>query len=184
VCQEILATTYRSTVVKTYELSVYSHLCIYVSIQLPIYTWYIRTDGRRHLRSSWGAPDNDDRVNWEIQFEAVIQQRWRCTWRLRFSELSDAHGGRDPASVQMQLETEIEWIQRYTGRSWSGEFGHALGGWDLVNSEMHLEAVIERIWRCNWRPTLSELQDVLGGHDWASLNMYQEAETEWTTRSP
>ena len=29
---EIIATTYRSTIFKTYEFSLYSHLCIYVSI--------------------------------------------------------------------------------------------------------------------------------------------------------
>ena len=32
VCLEIIATTYRSTIFKTYAFSLYSHLCIYVSI--------------------------------------------------------------------------------------------------------------------------------------------------------
>jgi len=34
-----------------------------------------------------------DRANLEIQFEAVIEQVWRCTWRPRSSELKDALGG-------------------------------------------------------------------------------------------
>jgi len=33
----------------------------------------------------------------------------RCTWRRRLSELRDALGGRDWASLEMHLETEIEW---------------------------------------------------------------------------
>jgi len=46
---EIIATTYRSTIVKTHVFSLYSHLCIYVSIKLPIYTRYIWTGCRRCL---------------------------------------------------------------------------------------------------------------------------------------
>jgi hypothetical protein len=38
---DIIATTYRSTIFKTHIFSLYCHLCIYVSISLPIYTWYI-----------------------------------------------------------------------------------------------------------------------------------------------
>ena len=34
---EIIATTYGSTIVKTHVFSLYSHLCIYVSMYLCIY---------------------------------------------------------------------------------------------------------------------------------------------------
>ena len=34
---EIVATTYHSTIVKTHVFSLYSHLCIYVSMYLGIY---------------------------------------------------------------------------------------------------------------------------------------------------
>jgi len=37
VCLEIIATTYRSTIVKTHVFRLYTHLCIYVSMYLRIY---------------------------------------------------------------------------------------------------------------------------------------------------
>jgi len=43
-----------------------------------------------------------------MHFEAVIERVWRCNWRPRLSELGDALGGRDRASLQMHLEAEIE----------------------------------------------------------------------------
>jgi len=49
-----------------------------------------------------------DRASLEMRFEAVIDRVWRCTWRLRSTELRDALGGRDGASLEMHLETEID----------------------------------------------------------------------------
>jgi len=46
-------------------------------------------------------------VKSEIHLEAVIERVWRCTWRLRSSELRDALGGRDTASLGMHLEALI-----------------------------------------------------------------------------
>jgi len=46
-------------------------------------------------------------VNSEMHLEAVIERVWRCTWRLRSSELRDALGGRDRASLEMHLEAMI-----------------------------------------------------------------------------
>jgi len=40
-------------------------------------------------------------VNSEMHLEAVIDRVWRCTGRPRWSELRDALGGRDRASLQM-----------------------------------------------------------------------------------
>jgi hypothetical protein len=40
--------------------------------------------------------------------EAVFELVWRCTWRPRSSELRDALGGRDRASLEMDLEAEID----------------------------------------------------------------------------
>ena len=97
---EIIATTNRSTIFKTHVFSLYSHLCIYVSIQLPIYT---RTGCWRCLRAIRGAPENDDRMNSEIHSEAVIERVWRCNWRSRLNELRDALGGRDGVSLEMHL---------------------------------------------------------------------------------
>jgi len=121
---------------------------------------------------------------------AVIEQIWRCTGRLRSSELRDALVGRDQTSFEMHLETqklsvfrdaigsrdeasleihledEIEWAQRCTWRPWLSEFRDALGGRDRLNSEIHLEAMIEWIWRCTRRPRLYELRDALGSRNW------------------
>ena len=46
-------------------------------------------------------------MNSEMHLEAVIERVWTCTWRLRWSELRDALGGRDRASLNMHLEAEI-----------------------------------------------------------------------------
>ena len=103
------------------------------------------------------------RRSWTIYLEAVIDRVWRCTWRPIWSELRDALGGRDRASLEMHLETEIEWTHRCTWRPWSRKFGHALGGQDGVNSEMHSEAGTERVWRCTCSLWSSEIGGVLGG---------------------
>jgi len=42
-------------------------------------------------------------MNSEMHFEAVIERVWRCHWRPRLSELRDALGGRDRASLGMHL---------------------------------------------------------------------------------
>jgi len=47
-------------------------------------------------------------VNSEMHSEAVTERVSRCTWRPRWSELRDALGGRDRASLDMHLEAKIE----------------------------------------------------------------------------
>jgi len=51
-------------------------------------------------------------VNSEIHSEAVVERIWRCNWRPRLSELRDALGGRDRASLDVHLEAEIGCTQR------------------------------------------------------------------------
>ena len=46
-------------------------------------------------------------MNSEMNLEAVIERVWRCTCRMRLSELRDALGGRDRASFEMHLEAMI-----------------------------------------------------------------------------
>jgi len=72
-----------STSNHSHVFSLYSHLCIYVSMYQYSYpsTRYIWTGCRRCLRAIWGALENDDRVNSEIYSEAVVERVWRCTWR-------------------------------------------------------------------------------------------------------
>jgi len=47
-------------------------------------------------------------VNSEMHWEAAIERVWRCTWRPRLSELTDALGGHDHASLDMHLEDKME----------------------------------------------------------------------------
>jgi len=88
----------------------------------------------------------------KMYLEDVIERVWRCCWRLRSSELTDA-----------LADQEIEWTHRYTWWPRMSEFGHALGGWDRVNSEMQLEAVIEQVGRYTWRPWSITFGGVDGG---------------------
>jgi len=97
-----------------------------------------------------------------IYIEAAIELVWRCTWKPRSSELRDALGGRDRASLEMHLDAVIVRTWRLTRAS----------------LEMHLEAMIERVWRCNWGTRSSELSDALGGRDRSSLEMHLEAVIE------
>ena len=69
---EIIATIYASTIINTHVCVLYSHLCIYVSILLPINTRYIWTNYRGYLRENRGASEDNDRVNSVIDLEAVI----------------------------------------------------------------------------------------------------------------
>jgi len=74
----------------------------------------------------------------------------RCSWRRRSSELRDALGGRDRASLEMHLEAMIVG----TCRPKSKESGDTLGGHDQASLETHLEAVIERDWTTTWRRSM------------------------------
>jgi len=82
-------------------------------------------------------------VNSEMHLEAVIERVWRCNWRPRLSELRDALGGCDRASLEMHFEATIDRVWRY-----------ALGVRDLASLEMHLEAVIERDWTSTYRRSM------------------------------
>jgi len=64
-----------------------------------------------------------------MYLEAVIERVWGRTGRPCSSELRDALGCCNGASLEMHLEAEIK-----------------------SNSEKRLEAVIRQVWRCMWRP--------------------------------
>jgi hypothetical protein len=94
--------------------------------------------------------------------EAVIEQVWKCTWRLRSGELRAALGGRDRLSLEMHLEVVTERVWRCNWRSRLSELRDTLPGRDPPSLEMHLEAVIDRV------------GDALGGHNRAQLVQYLE----------
>jgi len=123
---------------------------------------------------STGSPHHDW-VSLEMYFEAMIERVWRCTWRMRRSELRDALGGCNRASFGMHFEAEIKRIQIPNWRPWSSEIGDAHGGRNWVNSRMHMGVGIERGSGCPCRPRLSTLRDVIGGRDRVSFEMHLEA---------
>jgi len=126
-----------------------------------------------------------DRARLVINFNAVIEQIWRCTWRPSLCEL----GGRNCGRLEIHTEAVIEGVWKCTWRLWPCELRDRLGAHDRANLnavivpvsrftwrpsscelggrnheslEIHLEAVIERVWRCTWRPWSSEIGGVLG----------------------
>jgi len=56
-----------------------------------------------------------------MHLEAGIERVWRCIWRPRSSELRDAFGGRDRASLEMPLEAVIE-------RDWTSTSRRSMDG--------------------------------------------------------
>jgi len=123
---------------------------------------------------------NSDRMNSEIHSEVIIEQVWRCTWRLSSREFGHIHlQGHDCANSTV----EIEQIWRYNWMPCSCEFGDTPGGHECASWDMHsdavielvwryahgghdrtnLEVVIEWVWRYNWRPWTSEFGDAHGG---------------------
>jgi len=125
----------------------------------------------------------------KMYWEAMIKRGWRCAWTLRLSELIDALGGQDRASLKMHLKTkrlselrdalgghnwvrlemDLEAMIVWTRRPWLSEFGDAIGGQDQVNSGMHLEAVIDHVGRYIWRPWSIKIGGLLGG-GWSGGN--------------
>ena len=85
-----------------------------------------------------------------MHLEAGIEEVWRCIWRLRSSELRDALGGRNRASLGLHLEPMI--VRTY--RPLSSESGDTLGGRDRARLAMDLEAVIERDWTSTWTQSM------------------------------
>ena len=92
----------------------------------------------------------------------IIEWAWRCTWRLRSTELKDACGGHDWQSLG------------YTPTPWGSNMLDANGSPDRVIRETNLEAVLKPVhsalWgrdrevrRCTWRQWSSEIGGVLRG---------------------
>ena len=142
------------------------YLCIYIATHLHTvylqclqtvldrnskYAWKWRSSDFRPWTSKYGDAIGDrDRINSEIQWEAVIARVWWCTCRLTSSELRDALWGCDRASLEIQLKTRIQCTQRDTWRPWSSEFGDALSSHDGVSFNMQLEGEI--LWTQRYTP--------------------------------
>jgi len=69
-------------------------------------------------------------VNSEIHSDAVMELVWGCNWRPRSSELKDALGGRDKASLEMHFKAVIERGWRCNWRQKLSELRDTLGGRD------------------------------------------------------
>ena len=64
-----------------------------------------------------------NRVNFGMNWEAMIKWDIWCTWTPRLSEFGDALEGQDWAGWEMHLEAEMEWVWRYSWRQCSFEIG-------------------------------------------------------------
>jgi len=167
-----------STSNHSHVFSLYSHLCIYVSMYQYSYPSTHAISGLAAVCRIY-TPHHPVHLCYpciSVQPPPLLGDvlDWmclRCTWRRRSSELRDALGGPDWVSSEMHLETEIGWTQRCTWRPGSSKFGDELGGHDRAN----LQAVIEWVWRSTWRPRSSEFGDALGGRDRESWEMHLEA---------
>jgi len=71
--------------------------------------------------------------------QAVLQSNARSDWRYQSSELRDALGGGDQASLEIHMEAMI--VQ--TWKPWSSELRDALRGRARASWEMHLDAMID-----------------------------------------
>jgi len=136
---EIIATTYRSIMFETHAFSLYSHICIYVSTELPFHMLYTWTGCRRCMRAMRGVPGYDNRVKSGIHCVAGIESVWRCTWMTRSSEMRVALG-----AMIKQVWT-CTWRQRSSG------LRDALVDRDRSSLGMHLQAMIKWEWRSTWR---------------------------------
>jgi len=124
--------------------------------------------------------------------QAVIKRVWRYTWRPWSSELGDALGGRDWASLEMLLEAVIERVWRYTWMPWSSEIGRVLGGgrWTAHRDSIH-QLVYSQPWECDkvtlplkflrrtgwWRSIGREVCQKLKLHSVVNSKSYWERET-------
>jgi len=167
---------------KTHVFSLYSHLLIYVSMQLPTYTRYIWTGCSRWFVGIGGVPEDDDWVNSVASSEAKVDWVLRCSQRARFSELGCALGG----------VIDRVWSRLAADSAWQHIRG-VPGNEDGPNSDIHSEAVIKRVWRCTvrlrssvfrctWRQWSSEVGDALAGHNRVNLEMHCKAVIGWVCR--
>jgi len=158
-CLGIIVTTYCSTIFKTHVFSLYSHLCINVSMYLYSYP---STQGIS------GLPVGDAGELIKMCLTMMIEWTQRYTWTPISCHQRAACRGHDRANVEITLAVVIEEILRCTRRPGLNPLRVAHGGHPCVN----LEAVIGRLWRCTWWLGLKEFEDALVDHDRASLEMH------------
>jgi len=135
----------------------------------------------------WGTPANDDGVNSEIHSESMIEQVWRCNWRSRLSQLRDALGCHNRASLDMNSEAVIERVWKGNWRPRSSDLEDTLRGRNWASLEMHLEAMIKWTQRCTPRVWLSEFGHThVAGYDRARLEEsldwvdFEAVDRRWT----
>jgi len=103
-----------STSNHTLVFSLYSYLCIYVAMYLYTYPSTHAISGLAAVSRIY-TPHHPVHLRYpciSVQPPSLLEDildraRLRCTWRLGLSELRDALGGRDRASLEMRLEAMI-----------------------------------------------------------------------------
>jgi len=131
---DIIATTYRSTIVKTHVFRLYSHLWINVSMYRYSYP---STHGISALAAGGAWEQFEVHVKMTIQWTQIY---YPGPW---LSEFGDTLRGRDGVNFEMHCEIVIERGCRCIWRPWSGK----LGGRNCGSLEIQLEAVMEQVSR-------------------------------------
>jgi len=93
---EIIATTYRSMIFKTYAFSSYSDLCIYATDLHTVYLDWQHTVIVSTSRCAWWWRSSKRPPPWPLYLRTPAVAHLRCTWRPWSSELRDALGGHNP----------------------------------------------------------------------------------------
>ena len=142
VSQEIISTTYGSTIYETHVFSLYSHLWIYIAAHLDMVC-----------------------LDW---LQAVHETNLSCAWNSQIVELRNTLWGCYDATLEMHLQAAIErsleihsevviqWTYRCTLRSWWSKFWDALRG----HHRMNLEGIIKLDWIYVWRPWSNKFGDM------------------------
>jgi len=162
--------------------SLYSHVCMYVSIFLSVHKQLIWTSCRQCVRAIGCVPNNDNQLNAEIYLKAIVKWTSRCAleaidkyvWRCTSKPSLCEFGGSDKASLQIHLKAMVQWTWRLTPTPWLSELWNPLGGSNWLNLEMrwkdvmectwmHSDVMMKEVWRCACQLWSIKIGGVLGG---------------------
>jgi len=80
-------------------------------------------------------------MNFKIDLETVIQRVLWCSWRTRWSELTDILGGHGWVCLETLFKAVIKHVWRYTWTPWLRK----VGGHELTSYKIQMEEMIKWI---------------------------------------
>jgi len=138
---EIIATTYSSTIFKTYAFSLYSHLCIYATYLHTVYLDWQHAVIVINSRCAWRWQSSERPPPLPLYLRTPAVAHSRCTWRPWSSELRDALGGPNRANLEIHLEAVIEW-------DWMSTWRRSMDGAPGAETVFH-QLVRSQPWECD-----------------------------------